>query len=82
MHPNSHHQIIFAKFSLEIHYPPPHFREVWHYQDGNIDLMRRAIAMFDSDRAIVNTNINEQVFILDKTIFNISKNLFGRITLK
>ena len=23
LHPNSHHQIIFAKFNLEIHYPPP-----------------------------------------------------------
>ena len=28
LHPNSHHQIIFAKFNLEIHYPPPYFRDV------------------------------------------------------
>ena len=60
LHPNSHHQIIFAKFNLEIHYPPPYFREVWHYQDANTDLFRRAITMFDWDRAFVNTNVNEK----------------------
>ena len=68
LHPNSHHQIIFAKFNLEIHYPPLYFRDVWHYQDANTDLTRRAIAMFDWDRAFVNTNVNEKVFILNKTL--------------
>ena len=38
LHPNSHHQIIFAKFNLEIHYPPPYFRDVWHYQDAKLIL--------------------------------------------
>ena len=66
LHPNSHHQIIFAKFNLEIHYPPPYFRDVWHYQDVNTDLIRRAIDMFDWNRAFVNTNVNEKVFILKK----------------
>ena len=47
LHLNSHHQIIFAKFNLGIHYPPPYFREVWHYQDANTNLIRRAITMFD-----------------------------------
>ena len=47
LHPNSHQQIIFAEFNLEINYPPPYFRKVWHYQDANTDLIRRAIDMFD-----------------------------------
>ena len=68
LHPNFHHQIIFAKFNLEIHYPPPYFREVWHYQEANTDLIRRAIDMFDWDRASVNTYVNEKVFIPNKTI--------------
>ena len=63
LHPNSHHQIIFGKFDLEIHYLPPYFREVWHYQDENTDLIKRAIDMFDLDRAFVNTNVNEKVLI-------------------
>ena len=33
LHPNYHHQIIFAKFNLEVIYTPPFTREVWHYQD-------------------------------------------------
>ena len=70
LHPNSHHQIIFAKFDLEIHYQLPYFRDVWHYQDSNTDLIRLAIAMFDWDRAFVSTNVNEMVFILNKTILN------------
>ena len=40
LHPNSHHQIIFAKFNLEIHYPLPYFCDAWHYQDANTDLIR------------------------------------------
>ena len=30
--------------------------------------------MFDWDRAFVNTNVNEKMFILNKTIFNIFSN--------
>ena len=66
LHPNSHHQIILAKFNLEIHYPPPYFREVWHYHDANTDLIRRAIDMFDWDRNFVNTNVDKKVFILKR----------------
>ena len=81
LHPNSHHQIIFAKFNLQIHYPPPYFCDVWHYQDANTDHIRRAIAMFDWDRAFVNTNVNEKVFILNKTILNILSNFIPHETL-
>ena len=80
LHPNSHHQIIFAKFNLEIIFPSPYFRDVWHYQDGNTDLIRRPIDMFDSDRAFVNTNANEEVFILNKTILNILSNFIPHKT--
>ena len=80
LHPNSHHQIIFAKFNLEILFPPPYFRDVWHYQDANTDLIRRAIDMFDWDRAFVNTNVNEKVFILNKTVLNILSNFIPQET--
>ena len=81
LHPNSHHQIIFAKSNLEIHYPPPYFRDVWHYQDANTDLIRRAIDMFDWDRAFVDTNVNEKAFILNKIILNILSNFIPHETL-
>ena len=73
-HPNSNHQIIFGKFNLKILYPPPYFRDFWHYQDANTDRTRRAIDIFDWDRAFVSTNLNEKVFVLNKTILNIISN--------
>ena len=32
LHQNCHHQIIFAKFNLKVHYSPPYKREVWHFK--------------------------------------------------
>ena len=54
LHPNCHHQIIYAKFNLLGFYPPPYTHEVWHYQDSNVDLIRRSINEFDWDRAFAN----------------------------
>ena len=54
--------------------------EVWHHQDANTDFIRRAIDMFDFDRAFVNTNANEKLFILNKTILNILSNFFPHET--
>ena len=36
-HQNCHHQIIFAKFNLKVHYSPPYEREVWHIKKANTD---------------------------------------------
>ena len=33
LHPNYHHQIVYANFDLEFTYPPLYLQEVWHYQD-------------------------------------------------
>ena len=74
LHPNPHHKIIFAKLNLKIQYSPPYFRDLWHYQDANTNLTRRAIDIFDWDRDVINTNFNEKVFILNKTILNILSN--------
>ena len=53
-HPNCHHQIIYAKFNLKNHYPPPYTREVWQYKDSNDDIIRRAINQFHWERAVEN----------------------------
>ena len=39
LHPNCHHQIVFAKFNLQIYYPPPYPREIWHYKQANTELI-------------------------------------------
>ena len=71
LHPNCHHQIICAKFNLEVLYPPYYTREICHYQDSNVDLIRRCINEFDWDRAVANKHANEKVFIFNKIVFNV-----------
>ena len=68
LHPNYHHQIIYAKFNLEVLYPPPYTRKVWHYQDSNVDFIRRSINEFDWDRAFANKHVDEKVLIFNKTV--------------
>ena len=74
LHPNCHHQIIFAKFNLKIYYLPPYLREVWHYKEANADLIKRAINNFNWEKAFSNTNINEKVSLFNKMILNILNN--------
>ena len=81
LHPNCHHQIIFAKFNLKIYYPPPYLREVWHYKEANADLIKRAISNFNWEEAFSNTNINEKVSLFNKTILNILYNYIPHETI-
>ena len=74
LHPNCHYQIIYAKFNLEVLYPPPYTREVWHYHDSNVDLIRRSINEFDWDRAFANKQVDEKVLIFNKTVLNVLSN--------
>ena len=74
LRPNCHHQIIYAKFNLEVIYPPRYTREVWHYQDSNVDLIRQSINEFDWDRVFANKHVDEKVSIFNKTVLNIPSN--------
>ena len=75
LHPNCHHQIVFAKFNLDIVYPPPYEREIWHYQKANIDLIKRAINSFDWEKAFSNIDVDKMVSIFNQTIINIIINV-------
>ena len=39
LHPNCHHHVVFAKFSLSILYPPPYEGTVWFYKKANPELI-------------------------------------------
>ena len=71
--PNCHYKIVFAKFDLQIYYPP-YQQEIWHYKQANTELRRRAVTDFNWDRAFLNTNVNEKVSIFSSTILNILSN--------
>ena len=55
LHPNCRHQLINTKFNLRLYYPPQYYREVWHYNDANTELIRRAADQFNWQK-----NISEQ----------------------
>ena len=74
LHPNCHHQVVYAKFNLEVQYPPPYDREVWHYKETDTDLIQRSIEMFDWDRAFTNSNVNDMVDTCTKTIQKVLSN--------
>ena len=68
LHTNCHHQIFYANFSLEVFYPSLYTREVWHYHDSNVDLIRQSINEFDWDRTFANKPVDEKVLIFNKTV--------------
>ena len=74
LHSNCHHQLIYAKFNLQIYYPPQYYREVWHYNDANTELIRRAVDRFNWQKAFLNKNVAEKVNIFNETILNILRN--------
>ena len=78
---NCHHQIVFAKFYLKVYYPPPYEREVWHYQEADAILIRRAIHGFNWKSALSNLNVEEQVTIFNRTVLNIMKNFIPHETI-
>ena len=80
LHPNCHHQIVYTKYDLKIHFPPPYEWEIWHSGQGNTDLIRRAVHEFNWQRAFSNQNINERVSFFDKIILDIVSNFISHET--
>ena len=74
LHPNCHHQVVFAKSSLSILYPPPHERIVWFYKKANAKLIRRAINEFDWIAALSDVSIDQKVCYFTETLLNIIHN--------
>ena len=74
LHAICHHQIVYAKFKLKIHYPPPYERKSWHFQKAEINLIKRAMNKFSWERAFFNLDINKMVSVCNTTIKNIIAN--------
>ena len=74
LHQKCHHQMIYSKINLNIHYPPPYGREIWHYKYANSDLIQRVIYYYSWERSEAEKNVNEKVHIFSKTIKNIFSN--------
>ena len=74
LHPNCHHQIIFAKFNLNVFYPPPYERLVWRYHEAKKEQIFHAVNNFDWNRAFENLDIDAQIKLFNETVINIFTN--------
>ena len=74
LHVNYHHQMVFAKFNLQIYYPPPYERVAWDSKHANTDHIRKAICGYNWERFFANKDVNEMVNIFNETISNVLNN--------
>ena len=81
MRPNCHRQIAYAKFNLQIYFPPPYLGDVWHYKDAKTELIKRPTSEFNWQRAFLNTTVDGKVGIFTKTVFNIISNFIPHETI-
>ena len=49
-------------------------RLVWDFKKTNIKLLNRAIETFNPEKLLHNKNVNEQLYLFNKTMFNIFHN--------
>ena len=72
VHSSSHENCkTYAKFNLNVIYPPPYEREVWHYKLANSECIQRAIANYDWEKAFYKTDVNKKALLIDETVLNI-----------
>ena len=69
LHPNCHHKIIFSKFNLKIHYHL--WTWIWHYDQANVDHIRKAVGLFSLRNTLKNLKINDIIFSFSKIVKNV-----------
>ena len=75
IHPNYHHQIVYAKLNLKIEYLPPLYEWfVWEYKNSNTQLLNRTTETFNWEKLRENKNVNEQLYLFNKATLNIFHN--------
>ena len=63
-----------CKVYLKIHYPPPYEREIWHYDQANVDHIRIVVDLFPWGKTLRNLNIKLLRILFNKTVKNIISN--------
>lgn len=78
---SKHQQIIFAKINISILYPPPYKGTVWYYEKADTELIRRAIDQFYWLKVLSKVNIEEKVWYVTNSLFNIIHKFIPHVTL-
>ena len=76
-----HHQIIFAKISFKV-FTSCVEREVWHYNQAQVSLIKRSIENLNWTRAFEGLSVNDQVELFNDSLLNILRNLIPHENIK
>ena len=74
LHPNCHHEIVYAKLNLKIGYPSLYERLVWDYKKTNTQLLNCTIETFNWEKLLEYKNVHEQLYPFNMTMLNIFHN--------
>ena len=80
LHPSRHNKIIYAKFNLKIHKPPPYKRQIWHYDKANADHIRKLVDLYPWGKALRNLSISSIILLYNKRDKNIISNYMSHET--
>ena len=58
----------------------PYEREIWHYDQANVDHIRKGVDLFPWEQALRNLRINDMIFLFNKTVKNIISNYISHET--
>ena len=72
--PRCHHQIIFAKVSLKVFYPPLYERLVWDYSKAELCNIKESLSNINWKNDLKDLNVNDQVEYLTSCILNVFSN--------
>ena len=56
------------------YYSPPYEREIWHYDQANVDYFRKALDLLPWKKTLRNLNINELILLFNKKVKNVISN--------
>ena len=82
LHQTCHHQIIYEKIDLKVFLPPPYDREVWSYNQAEVEHINRAISLVDLENMFLPLDASEQAKLFNEILLNIFSNFIPRKTIK
>ena len=81
-----HHSITYGTLDFDVPFnvflSPPHYREIWDYENADTESIQKAIWNFNWPKAFRNKNANENCKLLTNTLMNIFRNYIPHKTNK
>ena len=69
--PHCHHQIVQSSFNLNVYYPPPYQRLIWHFKKADSKNIRKTLDSVNWEGLFGSKDINSQVTALNETNLNV-----------